>query len=135
MNKRFKSLILSSFLLTGMLSFSVEVENLSAPTEVVLELVKKYQLEQVDFNYVKKTINQGNRNSVNAVLIDARPEIKYQKGTIPSSLNIPDTKFDEYYSVLKDIPLNKELIVYCGGYNCTKIKRKRSYKCKSLFSR
>ncbi len=120
MNKRFKSLIVSSFLLTGILSFSAEVENLSAPTEVVLELVKKYQLEQVDFNYIKKAINQGNRNGVNAVLIDARPEIKYQKGTIPSSLNIPDTKFDEYYSVLKDIPLNKELIVYCGGYNCTK---------------
>ena len=120
MNRRFKSLIVSSFLLTGMLSFSVEVENLSAPTEVVLELVKKYQLEQVDFNYVKKAINQGNRNGVNAVLIDARPEIKYQKGTIPSSLNIPDTKFDEYYSVLKDIPMDKELIVYCGGYNCTK---------------
>ena len=120
MNKRFKSLIVSSFLLTGMLSFSVEVENLSAPTEVVLELVKKYQLEQVDFNYVKKAINQGNRNGVNAILVDARPEIKYQKGTIPSSLNIPDTKFDEYYSVLKDIPLDKEIIVYCGGYNCTK---------------
>lgn len=120
MKKRFKSLIVSSFLLTGIWSFSVEVENLSAPTEVVLELVKKYQLEQVDYNYVRKAINQGSRNSVNAILIDARPEIKYQKGTIPSSLNIPDTKFDEYYSVLKDIPLDKELIVYCGGYNCTK---------------
>ena len=74
----------------------------------------------MDFNYVKKAINQGTRNSVNAILIDARPEIKYQNGTIPSSLNIPDTKFEEYYSVLKDIPMQKELIVYCGGYNCTK---------------
>ena len=61
------------------------------------ELIKKNQLEQVNFDYVKKVINQGSRNSVNAILIDARPEIKYQKGTIPSSLNIPDTKFDEYY--------------------------------------
>ena len=120
MNMRFKSLILSSFLLASMQSFSVEVENLSTPTEAVLELVKKYELEQVDYNYVKKAINLGTRNSVNAVLIDARPEIKYQQGTIPSSLNIPDTKFEEYYSVLKDIPMQKELIVYCGGYNCTK---------------
>ena len=120
MNKRFKSLIVSSFLLIGIGSFSAEVENLSAPTEAVLELVKKYQLEQVDFDYVKKAINQGNKNGVNAILIDARPEIKYKKGTIPSSLNIPDTKFEEYYSVLKDIPMQKELIVYCGGYNCTK---------------
>lgn len=120
MNMRFKSLILSSFLLASMQSFSVEVENLSTPTEAVLELVKKYELEQVDFNYVKKAINLGTRNSVNSVLIDVRPEIKYQKGTIPSSLNIPDTRFEEYYSVLKDIPMQKELIVYCGGYNCTK---------------
>ena len=98
----------------------MEVENISAPTEAVLALINKYELEQVDFNYVKKAINQGTRNSVNAILIDARPEIKYQNGTIPSSLNIPDTKFEEYYSVLKDIPMQKELIVYCGGYNCTK---------------
>ena len=41
MNKKFKNLIVSSFLLTGILSFSAEVENLSTPTEVVLELVKK----------------------------------------------------------------------------------------------
>ena len=120
MNMRFKSLILSAFILASIQSFSVEVENISAPTEAVLALINKYELEQVDFNYVKKAINQGTRNSVNAILIDARPEIKYQNGTIPSSLNIPDTKFEEYYSVLKDIPMDKELIVYCGGYNCTK---------------
>lgn len=120
MNMRFKSLILSAFILASIQSFSVEVENISAPTEAVLALINKYELEQVDFNYVKKAINQGTRNSVNAILIDARPEIKYQNGTIPSSLNIPDTKFEEYYSVLKDIPFQKELIVYCGGYNCTK---------------
>ncbi len=119
MNRMFKSIILSTLLL-GTLSFSAEIETLSAPTNNVLELIQKYQLEQVDYDYVKKAINQGNRNSVNAILIDARPEIKYQKGTIPSSLNIPDTKFDEYYSVLKDVPKEKEIIVYCGGYNCTK---------------
>lgn len=119
MNRMFKSIILSTLFL-GTLSFSAEIETLSAPTNNVLELIQKYQLEQVDYDYVKKAINQGNRNSINAILIDARPEIKYQKGTIPSSLNIPDTKFDEYYSVLKDVPKEKEIIVYCGGYNCTK---------------
>ena len=41
-------------------------------------------------NFGKIVINY-DKNSVNAILIDARPEIKYQKGTIPSSLNIPDT--------------------------------------------
>ena len=98
----------------------MEIENLSSPTKAVLDLVEKYQLEQVTFEYVKKAIKQGNRNSVDSILIDVRPEIKYERGTIPSSLNIPDTKFEEYYSVLQDISMDKELIVYCGGYNCTK---------------
>ena len=120
MNKMIKSIIVSSFLLTGSISFSMEIENLSSPTKAVLDLVEKYQLEQVTFEYVKKAIKQGNRNSVDSILIDVRPEIKYERGTIPSSLNIPDTKFEEYYSVLQDISMDKELIVYCGGYNCTK---------------
>ena len=120
MNRILKSLIVSGLLIGNSFVFATEVETLTTPTEAVLELIKKNQLEQVDFNYVKKVINQGNRNSVDAILIDARPEIKYQKGTIPSSLNIPDTKFDEYYSILKDISKDKEIIVYCGGYNCTK---------------
>ena len=72
MNMRFKSLILSAFILASIQSFSVEVENISAPTEAVLALINKYELEQVDFNYVKKAINQGTRNGVNAILIDAR---------------------------------------------------------------
>ena len=35
---RFKSLILSAFILASIQSFSVEVENISAPTEAVLAL-------------------------------------------------------------------------------------------------
>lgn len=120
MKKTFKSLILSSLLVVCTFSYAQEIEILTEPTKAVSELINKYQLEQVDYDYVKNIIGKGSRNSVKSILIDARPEIKYKKGTIPSSLNIPDTKFDEYYSVLKDIPKDKELIVYCGGFNCTK---------------
>ena len=120
MNKIVKSIVVSSLLVLGGVSYAQEVENLTEPTKAVYELIQKYNLEQVDFDYVKKAIGNGNRNSATSILIDARPEIKYQRGTIPSSLNIPDTMFDEYYSVLNDIPKDKELIIYCGGYNCTK---------------
>uniref|UniRef100_UPI004048572F rhodanese-like domain-containing protein n=1 Tax=Aliarcobacter sp. TaxID=2321116 RepID=UPI004048572F len=111
-------IILSLFLLINI--SAKEIESLKEPTKVVAELIKKYDLEEVDFDYVKSSIGSGSRNSAKSILIDARPEIKYQKGTIPSSLNIPDTKFDEYYSVLNGVSKDKELIVYCGGYNCTK---------------
>jgi rhodanese-related sulfurtransferase len=121
MKKAFRSLLVASLLtVVSTLSYSQEIETLTEPTKVVYDLIHKYQIEQVNYDYVKKVINKGSRNSATSILIDARPEIKYQKGTIPSSLNIPDTKFDEYYSVLKDIPKDKELIIFCGGYNCTK---------------
>ena len=120
MKRVLKNSVLISFLLFNGIAYSQEVESLNKPTEAVYELIKKYNLEEVDFNYVKSAIGNGNRNSVSSILIDARPEIKYQRGTIPSSLNIPDTNFEEYYNILKDAPKDKELIVYCGGYNCTK---------------
>lgn len=120
MKRVLKNSVLISFLLFNGIAYSQELESLNKPTEAVYELIKKYNLEEVDFNYVKSVIGNGNRNSVSSILIDARPEIKYQRGTIPSSLNIPDTNFEEYYNVLKDVPKDKELIVYCGGYNCTK---------------
>lgn len=120
MKRVLKNSVLISFLLFNGIAYSQELESLNKPTEAVYELIKKYNLEEVDFNYVKSAIGNGNRNSVSSILIDARPEIKYQRGTIPSSLNIPDTNFEEYYNVLKDVPKDKELIVYCGGYNCTK---------------
>lgn len=86
----------------------------------VKTLINENKLEVVDFDYVKKAIGTGSRNSVNAVLIDARPENMYKKGTVPSSINIPDTKFEEFYSQIKDLPKQKELIVFCGGWNCHK---------------
>ncbi|WP_198304310.1 rhodanese-like domain-containing protein [Arcobacter vandammei] len=119
--------VVSSLFMASILGFSVNLlaqENISLkePTPAVLELIKKYKLEQVDFNYVKKQIGNGSRGSVESILIDARPELKYQKGTIPSSINIPDTNFEEFYSkydfLAKD--KNKELIVYCGGFGCEK---------------
>jgi rhodanese-related sulfurtransferase len=120
MKRVLKNSVLISFLLFNGIAYSQELESLNKPTEAVYQLIKKYNLEEVDFNYVKSVIGNGNRNSVSSILIDARPEIKYQRGTIPSSLNIPDTNFEEYYNILKDAPKDKELIVYCGGYNCTK---------------
>ena len=72
--------IVSSLLLASLLGFCGNLsaqENISLkePTPAVLELIKKYKLEQVDFNYVKKLIGNGSRGEVEAILIDARPEL------------------------------------------------------------
>jgi rhodanese-related sulfurtransferase len=117
---KFKNIVF--LLLMSMSTFSQarELETLIEPTEIVSNLVSQYQLQEVDFDYIKQVINKGTRNSAKAILIDTRPESKYKKGTIPTSLNIPDTKFEEYYLVLDGLAKDRELIVFCEGYNCTK---------------
>ncbi|QKF80824.1 rhodanese-like domain-containing protein [Halarcobacter ebronensis] len=113
-----KSLFAVTLLSTLMLAN--EPANLSKPTEKVQSLIDKYKLEVVDYNYVKGKIGKGTRDSAKVVLIDARPDKKYISGTIPSSLNIPDTEYEKYVGQLKDTPKNKEILVYCGGWACAK---------------
>lgn len=114
-----KSLCVISILTCGAIA-NTNPGNLTKPSEKVQSLITKFDLKTVDYNYVKKAVGKGTRKAAKAVLIDARPEAKYIKSTIPSSLNIPDTKYEKFKNVLNDIPKTKELIVYCGGYKCGK---------------
>ena len=135
-----RSLLVASLLTVGSGLYAQETVELSKPSAVVMELISKYKLQEVDYAYVKQAIGKGSRNSTKALLIDARPELKYQKGTIPSSINIPDTKFDEFYIQLKDVAKDKEIIVFCGGYKCAKsakvagMLQKKGYKNVKVYS-
>jgi rhodanese-related sulfurtransferase len=121
-----KSKLLSSVLVSGLLIVGAgnllanENGNLTKPSEKVQSLINKYQLKIVDYDYVKGKIGKGTINTSNIILIDARPNKKFKAGTIPTSINIPDTEYDKYKDQLKDISKDKELIVYCGGWNCGK---------------
>ena len=86
----------------------------------VQELIKTSHLKIVDTAYVKGKIRKGTRVSAKAVVLDARPNKKYIVGHIPTSLSIPDTKFDAYYDQIKDLDKATELITYCGGWKCAK---------------
>ncbi|TLS72519.1 rhodanese-like domain-containing protein [Aliarcobacter thereius] len=113
--------ILSILLISGLFMFLVaEDSNLKAPSSEVKELIKKYNLKEIDYKGVKKAVGVGNRDSASAVLIDARPNGKYIRGTIPSSINISDTSFKEDYKQIENINKNKDLIVFCAGYSCVK---------------
>lgn len=112
--------ILSSIVVASLLTFTHLSAQETKVTPAIAELIKKHNLEQVDFDYVKKRIGIANRGSTEAILIDARPNLKYQRGTIPSSLNIPDTDFENNYKQIANLPKEKELIVYCAGYTCEK---------------
>ena len=95
-------------------------KELHKPTAKVAGLIKKYNLEIVDYDYTLKAIGNGTRKGAKALLIDARPAKMYIKSTIPSSLNIPDTAFDKYVGQLDAVKKDKEILVYCGGWHCGK---------------
>lgn len=95
-------------------------KELKAPTAKVAGLIKKFNLEVVDYKYTKAAIGNGTRKGAKALLIDARPAKMYAKSTIPSSLNIPDTQFDKFVGQLDTVKKDKEILVYCGGWHCGK---------------
>lgn len=112
--------ILSSFAVAALLTMSQSYAQENKVTPEIEQLIKKHNLEQVGFDYVQKKVGIGFRGDAEAILIDARPAVKYEKGTIPSSLNITDTDFENGYKQIVDLAKDKELIVYCAGYNCEK---------------
>ncbi len=54
-----------------------------------------------------------------ALLVDARPYVKYLQETIPGAVSIPDTNLQK---LIGRFPINKEekIVVFCGGYECEK---------------
>jgi rhodanese-related sulfurtransferase len=118
--KILSSLVVAGLLTTVSLANSQSTPMMDKPSAKVQMMIEKFKLQVVDFNYVKNVIGKGTKKSAKAILVDARPNAKFIKGTIPTSINIPDTDYDKYIGQLKDTPKNKEIIVFCGGWECGK---------------
>ena len=118
------SIVVAGLLFSGCANTQPETNTpattLSALTAHVNGLIEKFKLENVDYAYTKAAIGNGTRSGAKAILIDARPNPKYLAGTIPSSLNIPDTQIDKYIGQLDKVAKDKEIIVFCGGWDCEK---------------
>ena len=53
------------------------------------------------------------------MFIDAREPEDYETGHIRGAVNLPYDYMEDYWDkVLKDVPLNKEIVVYCSGNEC-----------------
>lgn len=91
--------------------------------------IKIYLAGMPDWNkqetYTEIGLKASKKAMGKAVFVDARPGRNFKKGTIATSISIPDTKFmkkgnrDKYLAML---PTDKKaaIIVYCGGYHCIK---------------
>lgn len=114
------AMLVATLTFTGCSTKATSEQALTAPSAKVQQLIDQHKLEIVDYEYVKMAIGNGTRKGAKAILVDARPNSKFVKGTIPSSYNVPDTKFDDYYGQLAEMDKNKETIVFCGGWKCAK---------------
>ncbi|WP_263832467.1 rhodanese-like domain-containing protein [Sulfurospirillum oryzae] len=118
------SIVVAVLLLSGCTTqpegTATTVKVLSEPSANVKGLIEKFKLENVDYAYVKQAIGNGTREGAKALLIDARPNPKYLASTIPSSINIPDTQIDKFIGQLDKVAKDKEIIVFCGGWDCEK---------------
>ncbi len=62
-------------------------------------------------------------NKKSATFIDARDQWDYSESHISGAINIPEFSFSKDDSLLKKIPKNNLLIVYCSGDDCDISKR------------
>lgn len=86
----------------------------------------KGELVAVSLAHIKKLMDE----KADFVLIDSRPERTVEKGTIPGSINISDSKFDK---MTDKLPASKDtaLIFFCGGLKCD-LSSKSAVKAKAL---
>ncbi|MGE5506840.1 MAG: rhodanese-like domain-containing protein [Actinomycetota bacterium] len=73
----------------------------------------KGELVAVSLAFVKGVIDKPD----GTVLIDSRPKKRFDEGSIPGAINIPDTSFDKQADLL---PADKKtpLVFFCGGLAC-----------------
>lgn len=81
----------------------------------------------VGTGYVKLLLNDRERV---ALLVDARPQIKYLEGTIPGAVNLPFQEWDKRKGLL---PADKatQLVFFCGGVKCD-LSHKSAAKAREL---
>ncbi|MDO5045260.1 rhodanese-like domain-containing protein [Campylobacter sp.] len=90
------------------------------PSDAVASLISKHKLEVVDYKYARSKLGSGMRGATEALFIDSRPDRHYNAATIPSSIQIHDTDFKEHVSRIEGTPKDKEIIVFCQGWDCSK---------------
>jgi rhodanese-related sulfurtransferase len=75
---------------------------------------KAGQIPWVATNYIKILLNDPEKI---ALLVDTRPEIKYNQGTLPGALNIPWPQFAKMKGLLP-ADTSARIVFFCGGLEC-----------------
>jgi rhodanese-related sulfurtransferase/plastocyanin len=70
----------------------------------------------VNYDYVTKLVAQGPEKG-NYVLVDSRPLLRFQEGTIPTAINLPYPAFEKNVGLLP-ADKNKLVVFFCQGVTC-----------------
>lgn len=74
-------------------------------TQEVMEL---FAQEYGDAPLIEETL----KKNTSFLLIDTRPPVRFNEGTVPGSINIPTPRFAQD---IPKLPKDRTLIFYCGG--------------------
>lgn len=113
----------ATLLFSGCATSNAKLANSQAqekPSEAVSSLINQHKLEVVDYKYARSKLGNGMRGKADALFIDARPDRHYNAGTIPSAIQIHDTDFKEHVKRIDGVAKNREIIVFCQGWECVK---------------
>lgn len=64
--------------------------------------------------YIKMLLNDRDRI---ALVVDSRPTIKYNEGTVPGAVNVPFQEWEKRKGLLP-ADKNAQVIFFCGGFKC-----------------
>ncbi|WLR54063.1 rhodanese-like domain-containing protein [Mesobacillus subterraneus] len=85
-------------------------------TYVDTEYMMRLKASEGEVSPARKTYDQF-PSEWDFVIVDSRPQAVFHEGHINGAINIPDSQFDQFASLLPE-DKNKLLIFYCGGVTC-----------------
>jgi len=95
-------------------SGTTEVSNVSEETENTSTSSDTSEVAEINYNSADELNAKLNRNK-DIIILDVRSEDNYMIKHIKNALNIP---YDELEGRAGELDSTKEIIIYCGNYDC-----------------
>ena len=112
--------LITSFFYNHLSPFGIALFGQWEPSKGVITAIARTEplnasIEIVAIETIRKIVQKKTRT-----VIDVRPREIYDQGHLPSSLSFPLMDFDdEVPKLLKSIPRQSALLVYCSSFECT----------------
>ncbi len=107
--------LLAVALLAGCAATKTQVEQAAAAAPAIVEKKAVPQDPALAISTAEVMQLLASAEAANYVLVDARPEVKFNEGHVPGALSIPKPMLEQN---LGKLPKEKTIVFYCGGLHC-----------------